>query len=60
MGVPAMSQEELTEQGLRVERFFRKNPGALAEITQFLSWLAVTERVSASTQNQALSSLLFL
>jgi len=30
------------------------------EITQFLSWLAVKEKVAASTQNQALSALLFL
>jgi site-specific recombinase XerD len=31
-----------------------------AEITSFLSWLAVDRNVSASTQNQALSALLFL
>ena len=31
-----------------------------AEVSQFLSSLAVTGRVSASTQNQALSALLFL
>ena len=31
-----------------------------AEITRFLSWLATTQRVSASTQNQALAALLFL
>ena len=31
-----------------------------AEISQFLTWLAVERRVSASTQNQALSALLFL
>ena len=31
-----------------------------AEISQFLTWLAVDRRVSASTQNQALSALLFL
>lgn len=30
------------------------------EITAFLSWLAVRRRVSASTQNQALSAILFL
>jgi hypothetical protein len=30
------------------------------EVTRFLSWLAVDRRVSASTQNQALSALLFL
>ena len=30
------------------------------EVEQFLSWLAVRRRVSASTQNQALSALLFL
>jgi hypothetical protein len=30
------------------------------EIEAFLSHLAVTEQVSASTQNQALSALLFL
>jgi integron integrase len=31
-----------------------------SEIAAFLSWLAERERVSASTQNQALSALLFL
>ena len=31
-----------------------------AEISRFLTWLAVERRVSASTQNQALSALLFL
>jgi integrase len=31
-----------------------------AEDTQFLSWLAVESKVAASTQNQALSALLFL
>ena len=31
-----------------------------SEISQFLAWLAVHRRVSASTQNQALSALLFL
>jgi integron integrase len=30
------------------------------EVTQFLSWLAVEKNVAASTQNQALSALLFL
>jgi site-specific recombinase XerD len=30
------------------------------EISAFLTWLAVRQRVSASTQNQALSALLFL
>lgn len=33
---------------------------AEAEINQFLTHLAVTEKVSASTQNQALAALLFL
>jgi integron integrase len=31
-----------------------------AEISAFLTWLAVRQRVSASTQNQALSALLYL
>jgi integron integrase len=31
-----------------------------AEVTQFLSWLAAEKNVAASTQNQALSALLFL
>jgi integron integrase len=31
-----------------------------AEITQFLTWLAVERHVAASTQNQALGALLFL
>ncbi len=30
------------------------------EISQFLTWLAIDRRVSASTKNQALSALLFL
>src|SRR5215831_12954329 len=33
---------------------------AEAEVNQFLTHLAVKEKVSASTQNQALSALLFL
>src|SRR5437870_1489751 len=33
---------------------------AEAEVNQFLTHLAVTEKVSASTQNQALSALLYL
>ena len=31
-----------------------------AEVTAFLSWLAMERRVAAATQNQALSALLFL
>lgn len=31
-----------------------------AEITEFLTWLAVNKHVAASTQNQALSAILFL
>jgi site-specific recombinase XerD len=31
-----------------------------SEIAAFLTWLATNRRVSASTQNQALSALLFL
>lgn len=31
-----------------------------AEVTEFLSYLAVSRRVAASTQNQALAALLFL
>ena len=40
----------------------KRHPSTLGapEITAFLSWLATTRRVSASTQNQALSALLFL
>ena len=40
----------------------KRHPAELgaAEVTRFLSNLAVAERVSASTQNQALSALLFL
>ena len=40
----------------------KKHPSAMGatEIVAFLSWLAVDRRVSASTQNQALSALLFL
>jgi integron integrase len=40
----------------------KMHPSAMgaAEISAFLTWLAVTQRVSGSTQNQALSALLFL
>lgn len=40
----------------------KKHPTTLGspEIAAFLSWLASSQRVSASTQNQALSALLFL
>ncbi len=40
----------------------KRHPSAMggAEVNQFLSHLAVERRVSAATQNQALSALLFL
>lgn len=40
----------------------KKHPSTMGatEIVTFLSWLAVDKRVSASTQNQALSAVLFL
>ena len=40
----------------------KKHPSEMgsAEVSRFLAWLAVEQRVSASTQNQALSGLLFL
>ena len=40
----------------------KRHPAELGapEITRFLSWLAVDGKVAASTQNQALSALLFL
>ena len=40
----------------------KKHPSTMGvpEITAFLSWLATAQRVSSSTQNQALSALLFL
>ena len=40
----------------------KKHPSTLgeADISVFLTWLAVERKVSASTQNQALSSVLFL
>jgi hypothetical protein len=40
----------------------KKHPSVMGtgEISAFLTWLAVRRRVSASTQNQALSALLFL
>ncbi len=40
----------------------KKHPSVMgtSEISAFLTWLAVQQRVSASTQNQALSALLFL
>ena len=57
-----------TEQTYRewIERFIRyhgdANPGSLAEpeVREFLEYLVVARNVSASTQNQALSALLFL
>jgi integrase len=40
----------------------KKHPSTLgaADISRFLTWLAIARRVSASTQNQALSAVLFL
>jgi len=40
----------------------KKHPSTMGatEIVAFLSWLAVEKQVSASTQNQALSAVLFL
>src|SRR5947207_3506725 len=40
----------------------KKHPAVMGtnEISAFLTWLAVQQHVSASTQNQALSALLFL
>ena len=40
----------------------KKHPSTMGapEIATFLSWLATARRVSSSTQNQALSALLFL
>ena len=40
----------------------KTHPSAMgaSEVTAFLTWLAVHQRVSASTQNQALSAVLFL
>src|SRR5712691_4868365 len=40
----------------------RKHPSTMGapEITAFLSWLATGQRVSSSTENQALSAVLFL
>jgi integron integrase len=40
----------------------RRHPSEMgaAEVSAFLSWLATVRRVSASTQNQALSAVLFL
>lgn len=52
--------------GRWVRRFIRfagrRNPGSLGprEVTEFLSSLATVDKVSASTQNQALAALLFL
>jgi site-specific recombinase XerD len=40
----------------------KRHPSTMGarEITAFLSWLATAQRVSAATQNQALSAVLFL
>lgn len=40
----------------------KRHPAQLgaAEVTSFVTWLAVNRRMSASTQNQALSAVLFL
>ncbi len=49
-----------------IKRFIQfhdlKHPSSLAgkEVTEFLSYLAVDRKVSASTQNQALAAILFL
>lgn len=39
---------------------FRRGKQRAADISAFLTWLATQQRVSASTQNQALAALLFL
>ena len=56
--------EEAYTQWIKRYIFFhkKKHPREMgeAEITSFLSYLAVNKHVSASTQNQALSALLFL
>jgi integron integrase len=46
----------------RYERFCRRDPREIGapEITRFLSYLATELRVSAATQNQAFSALIFL
>jgi site-specific recombinase XerD len=57
-----------TEQayGHWVARFLRFHPGrhstemAESDINRFLTHLALSEKVSASTQNQALAAILFL
>jgi integron integrase len=57
------TEEAYTQWMKRYIVFHRKaHPTSLgpADISAFLSWLAEHKRVSASTQNQALSALLFL
>jgi integron integrase len=46
----------------RFARHFRRDPSIMgtAEVSQYLSYLATTGKVAASTQNQAFSALLFL
>jgi hypothetical protein len=58
-GDPHVQRVELTREGFDRRAFARELMGA-PEIAAFLAWLATTRRVSASTQNQARSALLFL
>ncbi|MBI4638840.1 MAG: phage integrase N-terminal SAM-like domain-containing protein, partial [Candidatus Rokubacteria bacterium] len=47
---------------VRLSHYGKRHPAEMGapEISGFLSWLAVDGKVAASTQNQALSALLFL
>ena len=44
----------------RVSRQVASGTLGVADVSAFVSWLAEQRRVSASTQNQALSAVLFL
>ena len=54
------SYEQWLRRFLRFHRMRHPRQMGEAEINAFLSHLATEERVSASTQNQALAALLFL
>lgn len=57
------TEQAYVEWNQRFVRFHRNRPPAQlrkAEIEQFLTYLAVERKVSASTQNQALAAILFL
>lgn len=60
MAVPRLPRRSRTRRFVRFHHLRHPEELGEAEVNQFLTHLAVEEKVAASTQNQALSALLFL